>query len=351
MTHARIAAERLANQRLARPAPRDPAAVVSWFGAIQAQDFGAATWAIALRLRRELDAPQVVRAIDEGRILRTHLMRPTWHFVAADDIRWLLDLTAPRVHRALAWGHTQLGTDAALRHRAMTVIERALTSEAALTRPELAAQLARAGMPLAGTALALVVMHAELEGLICSGPRRGKQSTYALLERRVPRAPRLSRDEALAELTRRYLRSHGPATVRDFAWWSGVAVADARRGVDIVRARPMHVDGLTYWSTTRPRAIAPSRGVHLLPVYDEYLVAYRDLDAVPRGDARWGILPQAFIARGQVAGVWKAERRRDRIVVRAAAERRVTRDEQRALARAAERYGRFHGVHASLRFL
>jgi len=223
-----VTAARLANQRLTKPGPADPVKTVAWFGAVQSQDYPAAKWGLALRTRGKPTDADIERAVDEGHIVRTHVMRPTWHFVAAADVRWLLALTAPRVHRALRWGHGQLGTHAELRTRAMRVIERALTNEESLTRHELADHLDRAGIPVRLTALTLVVMHAELEALVCSGPRRGNRSTYALLDRRVPRSASLDRDEALAELTKRYYQSHGPATVRDFAWWSGLTVADAR---------------------------------------------------------------------------------------------------------------------------
>jgi hypothetical protein len=339
---ARIAAARLANQRLTKAAPRDPASLVAWFGAVQAQDYGAATWALGLRLGGRATDVSVERAVDEGRILRTHVMRPTWHFVAAADIRWLLALTAPRVHRALQWGHGQLGTDASLRSRAMNVIERVLTREPALTRVELGDHLERARIPVRRTALALVIIHAELEALVCSGPRRGKQSTYVLFDRRVPRAASLDRDEAIAELTTRYLRSHAPATVRDLSWWSGLTAADARRGLDIVRARKQTIEGLTYWTLTSARDAKPSDAVHLLPVYDEYLVAYRDLEAVPRGETRWGILPQAIVSRGEVVGVWKPVRERDRLVVNVQAHRTLSRRERGQLEAAIDRYGRFH---------
>ncbi len=348
-SHDRIVARRLRNQRITSSREPDVAALVAWFGAVQAQDFGASTWAVGLRTRGQASATTVAAAIDEGRILRTHVMRPTWHLVAAGDIRWLLALTAPRVHRALQWGHTQLGTDARLLVRAMKTIERALTAHAALTRRELADHLARTGMPLGGTALALVVMHAELEAVICSGPRRGKQGTYALLDRRVAATTPLSRDEALAQLTTRYFRSHGPATVRDFAWWSGLTATDARRGLDIVRARSETIDGLTYWSVTPSRDAPPAAGVRLLPVYDEYLVAYRDLAAVPRGQTRWGVLPQACVVDGQVAGVWKPTRERDRLVVRVMPERPLGCRERASLEEAVARYGAFHGRPATLR--
>lgn len=345
-----IAAARLRNQRLTAPGLRDPAAIVAWFGAVQAQELEAATWGVATRMRGEPSHAAIARALDAGHILRTHVMRPTWHFVAAADIRWMLELTAPRVHQVLRWGHGQFGLDLATRRRATRIVERALArAPVSLTRGELAEHLARSGLPLTGVRLALVTIHAELEGVICSGPRRGKQSTYALLDARAPHARTRPRDEALGELTKRYFRSHGPATVRDFVWWSGLTTADARRGLEIVGARAETIDGHTYWSLSTARAADPPAAVHLLPIYDEYLVAYRDLHAVPRGAARFGILPQAMISRGQVVGVWKPAIEADRIVVHVRPTRRLTRDERSALEREAQRYGRFRDRPSTLR--
>jgi hypothetical protein len=283
------------------------------------------------------------RAFNDGRILRTHLLRPTWHFVAAADIGWLLELTAPRVHQALAFGRRYFGLSDALHRRAARTIERALEREDCLTRNELAGHLARARLPAAGVPLAFVTMYAELEGIICSGPRRGKQFTYMLLARRAPAALRYSRDEALAELTRRYFRSHAPATIRDFAWWSGLTAADAKRGLAIVRARSEAIDGLTYW-TVGPRRAKTNDAVHLLPVYDEYLVAYRDLQAVPRGKTVWGVLPQAVVCGGQVIGTWKSAPRAPAPKVVVTLGRRLTGAERRQLDRAIARYTTFARV-------
>src|SRR4051812_20387792 len=205
----RIAAERLHRQRLTRPGTPDAAELVEWFGAVQAQEYGAAKWALAQRMRGAITDAHIERAFSEGRILRTHLMRPTWHFVSASDIRWLLELTAPRVHQALTFARKHYGLTDDLHRRAARVIERALEKEECLTRAEVADRLARAGIAITGVHLALVTTYAELEGIICSGPRRGKQSTYMLLVRRAPLANPYSRDEALTELTTRYFRSHG----------------------------------------------------------------------------------------------------------------------------------------------
>ena len=342
MSDARIAAERLLRHRLTKPGSADAAEAVGWFGAVQAQDYGAATWALALRMRGAVTGADVDRAFNEGRILRTHLLRPTWHFVAAADIGWLLELTAPRVHQALAFGRRYFGLSDALHRRAARTIERALERDECLTRKELAGHLERANLPAAGVPLAFVTIYAELEGIICSGPRRGKQFTYTLLARRAPRAVRYSRDEALGELTRRYFCSHGPATIRDFGWWSGLTAADAKRGLSIVRARSEAIGGLTYWTVGPRRAVAGTGDVvHLLPVYDEYLVAYRDLAAVPRGKTVWGVLPQAVVCAGQVVGTWKATRGSMTPKVAVTLGRSLTRVEQRQLDEAIERYTLF----------
>ena len=234
-------------------------------------------------MRDAVDA-DIERAFNEGRILRTHVMRPTWHFVTPADIRWLLELTAPRVQRIMASYNRRLELDAKTFTRATAVFERALANRQFLTRLELGERLSRAGLPAAGQRLAHLAMHAELEGVICSGPRRGKQFTYALVAERAPNARRLSRDESLAELTLRYFRSHGPATIRDFVWWSGLTTADTKRGLEMNQARRQQVGDRIYWTVGRAASVpARVKMAHLLPIYDEYLVSYRDREAVPHG--------------------------------------------------------------------
>ncbi|HEX7020770.1 MAG TPA: winged helix DNA-binding domain-containing protein [Gemmatimonadaceae bacterium] len=308
-----IAIRRLYNQAIAGAARRTPADVVTWLGAVQAQEYGPATWGIALRMKAGTALDEIERAIDAGRILRTHVLRPTWHFVPRDDLQWMLALTAPRVRARMAPYNRRLEIDARTVVRASAVFERALGDGAYLTRAELAQHLARSGLQASGQRLAHIMLFVELDGVICSGPRRGKQFTYALLALRAPRSRELTRDEALGTLASRFLRSHGPATASDFVWWSGLLTGDARRSFEIARARPETVDGLTYWSVQQSaRDAARDHAVHLLPVYDEYVVAYRDRRAVPHGPAsvrRMAGRPLAFqhplIINGQVAGVWR----------------------------------------------
>jgi hypothetical protein len=351
-----IADQRLRNQSIVPARHRTAAGVVEWLGAVQAQEYEPAKWGLGLRIAGGAVDAGVERAFEEGRILRTHLMRPTWHFVTPADIRWMLELTGPRVQRVMAPYNGHLGLDAATMTRGTKIIERALGDREYLTRTELGERLQRAGLAMNGMRLAHLAMHAEQEGVICSGPRRGKKSTYALIAERAPDAPRLSRDESIARLTLRFFKSHGPATVRDFVWWSGLPTADARRGLEMIKARREEVDGQIYWTAGRTLPSMPRPPLaHLLPIYDEYVVAYRDRGPVPHGPL--GITPaaggfvtfqHAVVIAGQIAGTWRLTRSATGIALAATLLRPVKRGERTALAEAARRYERFVGVPVSL---
>ncbi|MGH7555378.1 MAG: winged helix DNA-binding domain-containing protein [Longimicrobiales bacterium] len=347
--NAAIAEWRLRNQRVTGAGLRRPSDVVRWFGAIQAQEYEAAKWALGLRLQDDAVDAEIERAFEQGRILRTHVMRPTWHFVTPSDIRWLLELTAPRVQRVMSSYNRRLELDARTLARGIGVIERALHDHQYLTRTELGDRLRHLGLPMAGQRLAHLVMHAELERVVCSGPRRGKQFTYALIAERAPRASPLSRDEALDTLGRRFFRSHGPATIRDFVWWSGLTSADAKRALDMIKARREEVGGHVYWTLGEPpRGAMRNHVVHLLPIYDEYLVAYRDREAVPHGPSvvtsdSGGLLnfQHALVITGQVAGTWRATRRSGGVRIDAFPLRPLTGQERRAVGEAVHRYEGF----------
>jgi hypothetical protein len=310
-------------------------------GAVQAQEYGPAKWGLALRSAPAVTDRAIERAVERGRILRTHILRPTWHFVLPQDIRWMLELTAPQVHRRMAPYDRQLGLDARVKVRAAAVFERALRDGDHLARAELGAHLERARLPSRGFHLAHLAMYAELEGLITSGPRRGKQFTYALLADRAPRARALPRDEALAALARRFFQSHGPATIRDYTWWSGLAAADAKRGLEMIGARATQGDGVTYWTLGDPPSGAVRTRLYLLPIYDEYLVAYRDRQVVPHAPYTFGNVGHALVVHGQVAGTWRVRETGPGLAFEVRLLRPLRRSERRALAVAAARYGRF----------
>lgn len=325
-------------------------------GAVQAQDYAGAKWALGQRTTGATDA-DLDRLFDEGAILRTHVMRPTWHFVAPADIRWLLALTAPRVRARLAYHDRGLGIDAGTLRRAHRVLRSALARQPSLTRREIAAAFQAASLPASGQALGNALMHAELDGMLVSGPRRGRQLTWALLEERVPPARSLDRDLALAELTRRYFTGRGPAQASDFAWWSGLTAADAKRGLELAGTdlRREEIDGKQYWSAPDQPAAAEGRPtVRLLPSLDELLVAYRDRTAAQdpaRGTEvapSGGIAANVVVVNGRVRGAWKRRVQGGRVLVELGPPGSVRVSERAALRRAAADLGRFLGLPATL---
>jgi hypothetical protein len=342
--------QRLRNQKLIRSDVRDPAHVVAWLGAVQAQDYAGAKWALGMRTKGVTDA-DVERAFNEGAILRTHVMRPTWHFVSPADIKWMLALTAPRVHAVNAHYYRKFELDDRLFARSRRVLERALQGGNHLTRTELASALRHAGIDAGGVRLAFLMIHAELSAVICSGARRGNQFTYALLEERAPHAKTLRRDEALAELTQRYITSHGPATVRDFAWWSGLTMREAAAGLGMVTPALAHelIDGRTYrFVESQAAGRRPSSCAYLLPNYDEFLIAYKDREPVINTtSAADGVvrLSDAFfhhlVIDGRLAGSWRRTVKAGKVFIEVAPYRRLTRAAALAVAAARERYGRF----------
>ena len=272
-------ARRMRAQRLSAPMPADPAAVVAWFGAVQAQEYQPAKWGLAQRAPGLTDA-QLDRALADGTIIRTHGPRPTWHFIAQADARWVLTAVAPRVQLRSRTMYRTYEIDAALMTRARRIVEKALGGGQFLTRAAIGKALAAKGIEAAGIRLGLMVFVLELDQVVCSGPRQGKQFTYALFDERVRGALVLPPDEARTALAARYVASHGPVTVNDFVWWSGLTVGEAKRAFEAVSPalRTEPIGDHTYWSSpAEPKAArhdVPT--VHLLPIYDEYLIAYRD---------------------------------------------------------------------------
>lgn len=339
---------RLANQHLATQRLSDPTELVAQLGAVQAQDYAAAKWALAQRL---VDAtqqlPKLEEAIADGRILRTHVLRPTWHFVAPADIRWMIALTSPHIKTVIT-GYTRgSGLDDATVASSCDVIVRALQGGNHLTRAELGRSLREAGYAFDdGLTLGFLALRAEVEGLVCSGRPRGTQQTYALIDERVPPTPTLTRDEALAELTWRYFSSHGPALVQDCGWWSGLSLKDIRRGLEMNHSRLecRTIDGRAYWF--RPDVLlSMPETVYLLPNFDEYTVAYRyrddyyDAELNRTGNPRLDVpFRNSIVAAGRVVGWWSRTARGREVTVDSHWSIQPSRAQRKALDEAIERY-------------
>jgi hypothetical protein len=354
-----IARWRMHNQRLIGRACATPDEVVGWLGAVQSQDYGPAQWSVARRAAN-LTEPDLERAFNAGAIVRTHVLRPTWHFVRPADVRWMLQLTRPRVLAMSAHGERREGLDAAVFKRSFDALVRALEGGRHLTRPALASRLEQAGVVAKAGRLGHILMRAELEGLLCSGARTGKQHTYALLEERVPPAPALDHDEALLELTLRYFRSHGPASARDFQWWSSLGMAEIRHGIALAGSRlESHaVDGVTYWFGAPPPQVSATGApqAHLLHMFDEYVVGYRETRRVFDTAGIAGSLFQTINERQgvltldtQVMGTWRRTISRGALFVEARLYAPLDAAQMQAVQAEAERFGAFLGLPATLR--
>ncbi|HKH46239.1 MAG TPA: winged helix DNA-binding domain-containing protein [Thermoanaerobaculia bacterium] len=350
-TPSNIPDRRLRSQRIAGAGFETPGAVVAWMGAVQAQDYLGALWALGVRMETAREEA-IEQAIAGRTVVRTWPMRGTLHFVAPADIRWMLALLTPRVIAGQRSRHRQLELDQADFDRSRDLLTRALEGGRQLTRDAAYQTLEAAGVSTAGQRGIHILGRLAQDGHLCFAGRQGKQQTFALLEEWVPAAKPLARDEALAELAGRYFTSHGPATIQDFTWWSGLTVADAKVGIELagMRLEREVVEGLTYWSAAAEPAASPEfPTAYLLPPFDEYTVAYRDRSAVLDPSQRGvlssnGIFYPIIVLNGQVAGTWKRVFKKGAVVISLSPFSPLKKKERQAVAAAAERYGVFLGM-------
>jgi hypothetical protein len=343
-----IARLRLNTLQIAAQRFNQPAQVVDWLGAVQAQDYSGVKWSVGLRLPTATDA-DVERAIASGSIVRTWLLRGTLHLAPPADVRWMLALAGPRIIARSSTMHHNLGLDAATVARSEKVLIQELQGGRHRTRHEVIAALEREGIP--ATLSYFVLQRAGMAGLICFAPRRHGQQGFTLLDEWVPAAPAVEREDAVAKLARRYFQSHGPATLQDFVWWSGLSAREARAGVDRIGSEVASeaVDGLTYWMSPD---VVPNHDfdgrAYLLPGFDEYLLGYRDRSAVlaPEDKVKVvtgsnGVFTPTVVVGGRVAGTWKATTSRGVTSIVTKPFSFFAEDQSRAIASASERYRQF----------
>lgn len=345
---------RMTCQQLAAPAFTKPGELVAWMGAMQAQAYDMAKWAVGLRLKNGTLAA-VNEALNTGEILRTHVMRPTWHLVAAEDIRWMIRLSAARISAANdSYGKSRnLDISPALYNRVNDLLGRMLEGGNSLTKTEIASRLEQAGIGTENAETTRFLLHAETDGLVCSGPDRGGKPTYALLDERVPKAPEPHREEALATLALRYFQSHSPATLADFVWWSGLSLREARQAVGLAGDKLIRE---TYAGTewivhencrTRPGNRSTAGETHLLPPFDEYLISYKDRTHVlaaehqPKAFNNWGIFYPVILHRGRIVGNWTKTAGRKTVGIGTDLFPGQPQPDEKTLGQAAERYRRF----------
>lgn len=356
MQFADISKARLHSQHLLGEKFKSPQEVVTYFGAIQAQDYLASKWGVGKRMENAKDV-DVEKACDEGRILRTHIMRPTWHFVSPSDIRFLQKLTSPRVKRFMDSYNKKLELNDVLFSKSNKAIAKALENNNYMTRQELKKILEGIGIKTDVQRLAHIIMYAELDLLIVNGPKRGKQFTYALLEERVPSVKRIPHDEALGRLAFTYFISHGPAQIKDLAWWSGLTVKDGLEGVNSIKSKlnAEIIDGKTYWfGSHSPKTYDQPPTSHLLSIYDEYVIAYKDRSAL--GGERYtekllsmgNALTSVLILNGKIAGTWKRVLKKHAVEISIKPFGKISTLEKEKVKEEAEKYSMFLGMDMKL---
>jgi hypothetical protein len=355
MTIDDIAKYRLINQQLRATQLTTHHEVVSCLGAMQAQDYAMAKWAIGIRQPTTTDNA-IEQAINNGNIIRTHILRPTWHFVAAEDIRWMLALTSPHVKTINNSACKRLDLDKDILVRCNNIIEKLLRDNKQLTRPEIMAELSKKKIPTNDIRAALIMMNAELEGLVCNGIIRDKQFTYALLDERIKPTRPFTKEEALAALAKRYFNSHGPATLQDFIWWSGLSISHAKLALELIKSilSSLQIDEQIYWfNDSIPYQNTES--THFLPAFDELIISYKNRTAViplehqSKAFTNNGIFKPTILSNGKVIGTWKRSFKKDAVIMELSYFNSIKKTERQIIADTAKQYGNFLDMETIIR--
>ena len=317
-----VVRHRIINQQLAGTTFKSAYEIVRWMGAMQAQDYAMAKWAIGVRLPNSTDN-DIDNAINKGEIVRMHMMRPTWHLVDAKDVRWMLELTTPHLIKSMKSRWKALGLTDKDFNRSNAVIEKSLARNNNMTRAELVTELNKNKIKPNSLQTIHLMFNAELNGIVCNGSLRGKQFTYSLLDIRIPLTKSLARPEALAELSNRYFASHGPATIQDFMWWSGLPAAEAKAGLEMVKSSLtcQKTADQIYWFPESLAVKPDIRTVYFLPAFDEFIISYKDRTAslsqkfFSHAITKNGIFRPVIVVNGQVVGTWSREIKNTRLIL------------------------------------
>lgn len=340
---------RLHHQRISRPSLRDAGAVAAWMGALQGQDYAGTKWALGLRVPGGTDT-DIEAAIADRSIRRSWVLRGTLHYVAAADLHWMVGLVAPRLIDGNAHRYRELQLDADTLARSSDLIAEALADGRPQTRTELLAMLEARGISTTGGRGYYMLQRAGLERRVYQGAVERNVTTFVALEP----GSTLPKEQALAELARRYFISHGPATLDDFAHWSGLPVGEARAGLDGAKSALIQelIGGRAYWLSPEA-AEPPERAVYLLPGFDEFVLGYKDRSAVldpafadaicPGGN---GMFFPTIVCSGRIIGTWKRTVKKKAVEIVLSPFYTLTRDAREQIVEAAEGYGRFLGLPA-----
>jgi hypothetical protein len=338
-----IIAHRLLNQQIAETKLKKPAALVSYMMAMQAQEYAQAKWAIGLRIPGLTDA-NVEKDFNDGKLIRTHILRPTWHWVSPADIRWMMVLSSPRVHAFNKTYYKKTELDTKTVNKCMNILVRELEGNNFQTRKALSEQFKKAKINTDALRLSLIMMHAELEGIVCSGPRQGKQFTYRLLNELVPPAKPAPKEELLADFTYKYFNTRGPATLQDFAWWSGLSMTEVKEGIALVEKKldSFMLNEQQYWFKPKKlKNISKLQHTFLMPDYDEYGISYKDRELIFTGKNTHpsnSAFYHSIVMDGIVIGSWKAIGKRENVSVNTHYTKPLNKTKERIVNNAINKY-------------
>jgi len=359
MTPENIAAIRLYSQQIAGTRLTTAKSIVSRMGAMQAQDYTMSKWGVGVRLPGSTDA-LIEKALAKGEILRTHVLRPTWHLVSPDNIGWMRELSAPQIKTLMRSNNKKLGLTDAVFSKSNGIIEKALGTGKHLTREELLEPIGKAKIALNENRAAHLLIWAELDGLICSGAMKDKKQTYAALPERASGSKKISREEACGKLAKIYFSSHCPATLKDFIWWSGLPVADAKVGLEMIKKEfvPEIIEGETYWMHNGFSLPEKDKDlIHLLPAFDELIISYKDRRAViekihqKKAFTTNGLFRPVILVNGQATGLWKRTFQKDKVLIETEFFKPHSKAQKGSIEKAAQSLGKFLEKKVELKFV
>lgn len=342
---------RLLNHRLVQSNLSAAQEVVAWMGAMQAQDLPMSLWGTGLRAQQSQQ--EVIAAIDQGKIIRTHVMRPTWHLVHAQDVHWMLNLSAESIKKALKSRHKQLGIDQNLLKDVYKLFSNQFKNNSHLTRDTLLELLIKSGIRLEDNRGAHLLMLAELDQILCSGAVIKNETSYACYDQRITLKCNYSREEAIYHLSRRYFQSHGPATVDDFCWWSGLNKSEAKSGI-LSLGQEIHSERKSEkWYYQIPKVITASSTlnmVQLLPAYDEYIISYTERGEILPAKVQSttistnGVFRPVILVNGRAAGLWKRTIKKQSVEIELSWFAKPSREIKKLVQQEVNRFGEFLGI-------
>jgi hypothetical protein len=357
MSNSNIALRRLESQHLNHSSFKKPEEIVAWFGGVQAQDYLGAKWAVGQRMNSCTDA-DIGQALAEKKIVRTWAMRGTLHFVASSDIRWMLELLAPRIIEKNARRYRELKLDEETLRRSNEVLENALQEGSHLNRRELLTILQKNGISTEGQRAPYMLQKASLDGLICQGGMHSNNNPIFISMDELPETKTLKRGEALAELARRYFTSRGPATLQDFVWWSGLLTKEAKAGLEAIELSLISetIDNKTCWySPSKQDTKFSSPTAHLLPSFDEYIVGYKDRSASlgyvqSKKKSIENMMYPTIAIDGQIIGTWKRTFKKDEVIIDLKPAIQLNKAEKHVLDAAVRHFGKFLKMSVQVNF-